>query len=104
MLLQQPGKDGLQVHYAATDEWLNIPAREDVLIVNMGDLVQKWTKGAYRSTVHRVVNAAEGDRYSVPCFYEGDFKATNPFDPDSSDGETVEEHVRKKFDISYGLK
>ena len=104
MLLQQPGKHGLQVHYARTGEWLDVPARDDVFVVNLGDLTQKWTKGAYRSTVHRVINASGGDRYSVPCFYEGNFAATNPFDPSDTNGETVEEHVRKKFDSSYGLK
>ena len=35
VLLQEPGKHGLQVYYAPTDEWLPVPAREDVLIVNM---------------------------------------------------------------------
>ncbi|KAF2161741.1 hypothetical protein M409DRAFT_69549 [Zasmidium cellare ATCC 36951] len=104
MLLQQPGKEGLQVYYAPDDEWLHVPSVEDRYVVNMGDLVQKWTNGAYRSTVHRVVNAAGDDRYSVPCFYEGNFSAKNPFNPDDQSGETVEEHVRKKFDSSYGLK
>lgn len=104
MLLQQPGKHGLQVYYAADNKWLDVPAVEDVIVVNIGDLVQKWTNGTYRSTLHRVINAAEGDRYSVPCFYEGDFRATNPFDPGDKNGETVEEHVRRRFDSSYGLK
>lgn len=104
MLLQQPGKEGLEVYYAPDNEWLHVSSVEDRYVVNIGDLVQKWTKGAYRSTVHRVVNAAGDDRYSVPCFYEGDFSAKNPFDPDDTSGETVEEHVRKKFDSSYGLK
>lgn len=104
MLLQQLGKEGLQVYYAPDDEWLHVPSVEDRYVVNMGDLVQKWTNGSYRSTVHRVVNAAGDDRYSVPCFYEGAFSAKNPFNPDDQSGETVEEHVRKKFDSSYGLK
>lgn len=104
ILLQQPGKDGLQVYHEPTDEWLPIPAVEDIFVVNIGDLIQKWTDGRYSSTVHRVINAAGGDRYSVPCFYQGDLRATNPFRPDEVGGETVEEHIRKKFDQSYGLK
>ena len=103
-LLQQAGKDGLQVYYAPTDEWLPVPAVEDVFVINMGDLVQKWTDGKYSSTIHRVTNAVDGDRYSVPCFYHGDMSATNPFKPEDVRGETVEEHIRMKFDQSYGLK
>ncbi|KAF7187408.1 2-oxoglutarate-dependent dioxygenase tropC [Pseudocercospora fuligena] len=104
ILLQQPGKEGLQVYYSPNDEWLDVPAREDFFIVKMGDLVQKWTHGKYRSTVHRVVNRSGDERYSVPCFYEGNFKATNPFDTADCSTETVEDHVRRKFDSSYGLK
>lgn len=102
ILLQQPGKHGLQVYYEPTGEWLPVPAVEDVFVVNLGDLVHKWTDGQYRSTVHRVINAADGDRYSVPCFWHGDLHAINPFKPGDGNAETVEEHIRKKFDKSYG--
>jgi isopenicillin N synthase-like dioxygenase len=102
ILLQQPGVEGLQVYDAASDAWMPVPAVEDVFVVNIGDLIQKWTGGKYSSTVHRVINKAGGDRYSVPCFFHGDLGATNPFDPGAS-GETVEEHIRRKFDASYGL-
>ena len=102
-LLQQPGKHGLQVYHAPTDEWLSVPAVEDVFVINMGDLVQKWTDGKYSSTLHRVINGSGGERYSIPCFYHGDLKATNPFNPGDGGGETVEDHVRGKFNLSYSL-
>jgi len=54
ILLQQPGADGLQVYDAKNGEWMPVPATEDVFVVNMGDLVQKWTGGQYASTLHRV--------------------------------------------------
>lgn len=103
ILLQQPGKHGLQVYHQGTQEWLSVPAVEDVFIVNIGDLFQKWSDGKYNSTLHRVVNTSGGDRYSVPCFYQGDLSATNPFKPECDSGETVGEHIRRKFDESYGL-
>jgi len=43
------------------------------------------------------------DRYSVPCFYEGDLTSKNPFDTGNKSGETVEMHIRRKFDESYGI-
>jgi isopenicillin N synthase-like dioxygenase len=82
---------------------LPIPGLEDILIINMGDLMYDWTEGKYSSTLHRVRNISGGDRYSIPCFYEGDLSATNPFRPENKSGETVEQHVRKKFERSYGL-
>ncbi|KAK5135421.1 hypothetical protein LTR08_005209 [Meristemomyces frigidus] len=103
VLLQQPGKHGLQVYHQASGEWLAVPAVEDVLIVNIGDLINKWSGGRYSSTLHRVINTSDDDRYSVPCFYHGNLSATNPFEPGRTDGETVEEHIRRKFDTSYGL-
>lgn len=102
ILLQQPEKHGLQVYHKLSDAWIPVPALEDVFVVNIGDLVQKWTDGRYSSTLHRVINAADGDRYSVPCFYHGDMIATNPFNP-RDDSETVEQHIRRKFDSSYGI-
>ncbi|KAK4548638.1 hypothetical protein LTR36_009549 [Oleoguttula mirabilis] len=103
MLLQQPGKHGLQVHHEPSGGWLPVPAAEDVLIINIGDLFHKWSDGRYNSTLHRVVNISGDDRYSVPCFYQGDLSATNPFKPGECSGETVEQHIRRKFDQSYGL-
>ncbi|KPI43057.1 putative iron/ascorbate oxido [Cyphellophora attinorum] len=70
ILLQQPGKHGLQVFDRSSGEWIAVPAVEDIFVVNIGDLIQKWTDGEYNSTVHRVVNISGGDRYSVPCFYQ----------------------------------
>lgn len=103
MLLQQPGKHGLQVYHETSGGWLLVPAVEDVLIINIGDLFHKWSDGRYNSTLHRVVNISSGDRYSVPCFYQGDLSATNPFKPSETGGETVEQHIRRKFDQRYGL-
>lgn len=104
LLLQQPGPHGLQAYHAIAKSWIDVPANGNVYICNMGDLMQEWTEGRYRSTVHRVVNASSGrSRYSVPCCYEGNFSATNPFDPDEEGGETVKEHVRRKFDAIHGI-
>ena len=34
------------------------------LIVNIGDMLERWTNGKFRSTMHRVVTKAQ-QRYSV---------------------------------------
>lgn len=36
-------------------------------------MLQRWTNDAFRSTLHRVVNALGKERYSAPFFYEPNF-------------------------------
>jgi len=43
---------------------------EGALVVNVGDMVEKWTGGEVRSTRHRVVHRGTGFRVSVPFFLE----------------------------------
>ena len=62
---------GLELQ-TADGGWLPINARENTLIVNVGDMLQRLTNHVYRSTTHRVVNPqGEGmtrARYSMPFF------------------------------------
>jgi len=62
----------LEVQNAA-DQWIPAPAIEGAFIVNVGDLLQRWTNDLYRSTFHRVVNRTGRERYSLPFF-----SSTNP--------------------------
>ncbi|EUC39997.1 hypothetical protein COCMIDRAFT_10034 [Bipolaris oryzae ATCC 44560] len=73
-LLQQPGSKGLEVFYPPTESWVPVPVTPDSYVVNIGDLVQKWTAGYYRSALHRVINFGENHRYSAPFFLNGNMK------------------------------
>lgn len=56
---------------AGVDEeaWIEAPAREGAVLVNLGDLVNQWTNGRYRSTVHRVMLERSGPaRFAVAMF------------------------------------
>ncbi|CAN5681611.1 2-oxoglutarate and iron-dependent oxygenase domain-containing protein [soil metagenome] len=69
---------GLQVYVG--DEWIPVLPVEGALLVNIGDLMARWTNDRWRSTLHRVqpVQSLAGKyakRRSIPFFHEGNFDA-----------------------------
>lgn len=55
-MLEQPGRDGLEMWNEDRGEWVLNLAIEDVLIINVSDLIEKWSRGEYESIKHRVIN------------------------------------------------
>jgi isopenicillin N synthase-like dioxygenase len=49
-------------------EWIDAPPLPGSYVVNIGDLMARWTNGAFASTHHRVANLSGRSRYSIPCF------------------------------------
>ena len=70
-VLCQDAVGGLQVR-DAKGEWIHAPPIEGTLIVNVGDLLARWTDGAYVSTPHRVVNASGRERLSLVLAFDPD--------------------------------
>ena len=51
----------------ANDDWLDAPAQDGVLIVLLGDMLERWTNGLFKASGHRVRNTPER-RYSIVQF------------------------------------
>lgn len=77
-LLGQDRHGGLEVR-AANGDWIAVPPQGRMLVVNIGDMFERLTRGRFRSAPHRVINASGRDRLSWPLFYDPDFAA--PVDP-----------------------
>ena len=61
---------GLQVQ-DLEGTWHPVPYEKDSVVVNIGDLLQRWTNDYFVSTKHRVVNShIHLERYSMPHFVD----------------------------------
>ncbi|EFJ30943.1 2-oxoacid-dependent dioxygenase [Selaginella moellendorffii] len=57
---------GLQV--LKDDRWITVKPLKNSLVINVGDVMQVWTNGRYKSVMHRVVRR-ENDRFSMAFFH-----------------------------------
>lgn len=97
-LLLQDGKAGLQVLDQSSGEWVDVPPNRDAYVVNVGDMLDKWTNGNYKSNIHRVINRSGSDRCSVPFFFDGNLDCVlKALDGSGGEGITVEEHMKERY-------
>jgi isopenicillin N synthase-like dioxygenase len=68
-LLYQDPAGGLQVRNV-DGEWIDAPYVEGTFVVNIGDMMARWSNDRYTSTPHRVISPLGVHRYSMPFFAE----------------------------------
>jgi isopenicillin N synthase-like dioxygenase len=57
------------------NQWVSAPPIDNSFVVNLGDMLEKMTRGLIRSTPHRVKNMNSSDRLSFPFFFDPNFSA-----------------------------
>ncbi|MGA3403285.1 MAG: 2-oxoglutarate and iron-dependent oxygenase domain-containing protein [Acetobacteraceae bacterium] len=74
-ILAQDDVGGLDVRPRHGD-WIAAPPVPGSFVVNVADMLARWTNDRWQSTPHRVKNRSGGDRYSCPYFFDMDLDCT----------------------------
>lgn len=59
---------GLQIRNRAGD-WIDAPPVPGAFVINIGDIMERWTNDIFTSTVHRVINRTGAKRFALPFFF-----------------------------------
>lgn len=70
ILLPQPGSRGLEIETPGGG-WEEVPAEPGCFVINIGDLMARWTADRWVSTLHRVVaHSGQPARQSLAFFHQ----------------------------------
>jgi len=102
-LLLTDEHEGLQILHK--DEWIDVPPKPNAFVVNLGDMLERWTNGLMKSTQHRVLTSGDSERYSIPFFYDPAFETlvecldvcTDEGNPPRYPPTTAGEHLVNKY-------
>lgn len=96
-LLGTDGVAGLEV-LSGDDTWVPVSAKPGTFVINFGEMLEFWTEGQVKATLHRVKGTSE-TRISVPLFFNPNYE-TNVA-PKGSDPIIAGEHLGKRFEETY---
>jgi isopenicillin N synthase-like dioxygenase len=68
-ILAQDDRGGLEVR-RRDGTWLPAPPIPGTWVVNVADMLARWTNDRWQSTPHRVRNVSGAERYSCPYFFD----------------------------------
>ncbi|MBK8456029.1 MAG: isopenicillin N synthase family oxygenase [Phyllobacteriaceae bacterium] len=68
ILLPQPGSHGLEI-LSPEGQWVEVEPVDNAFVINIGDLMQRWTNDRWSSTLHRVVADGESARRQSLAFF-----------------------------------
>ncbi|MHA6268106.1 isopenicillin N synthase family dioxygenase [Aliiroseovarius sp. CAU 1755] len=97
-LLASDGVAGLEV-LSADGSWSKVNAPIGDFVINFGEMLEMWTAGRVKATLHRVIGTAE-ERISVPLFFNPNHD-TNVAPPGAGRVILAGDHMKKRFDETY---
>jgi isopenicillin N synthase-like dioxygenase len=108
-LLLQDQTGGLQVKLPG-GEWIDATPVPGTFVVNMGDMMARWTNDVYTSTPHRVMNKSTKDRYSIAFFCDPGYYTKVECLPGCRTAQrppryaptTCGAHLQEMYTLSYG--
>jgi isopenicillin N synthase-like dioxygenase len=110
-LLWQDDSGGLEVLERSTRSWIPAPPIPGTLVINVADLLARWTNDRYASTPHRVINRSGHERLSIATFHDPDFRAVvDPRDLGTPEADCryapilAGEHIVGRIERSFGYR
>jgi isopenicillin N synthase-like dioxygenase len=109
ILAQQQGITALQVWNG--HEWIKAPPIPGTFVVNIADLLQRWSNDAFLSTRHRAINISGAGRLSIPFFlgvnYDTKISAlpgcVNTDRPDKYPVVIAGDYIYQRLNETYGM-
>ena len=110
-VLWQDDVGGLQVRNRA-GQWIDAPPIDGTFVINIGDMLERWSNDLFVSTPHRVINASGRERYSIPIFYDPDFETVVECLPNCSSKDNppkyqqtvAGEYITAQYDKAYAYR
>lgn len=109
-VLWQDQTGGLEV-LGRDGEWIFAEPIPDTLVLNVGDLLARWTNDAFRSTPHRVVNRSGRERFALGMFVDPNYETVvdpaivcGPGETPRYPPVTVGDHIKGRLDKAFAYR
>jgi isopenicillin N synthase-like dioxygenase len=110
-LLAQDEVGGLAVRRRGGG-WIDAPSIPGTLVINIADMLMRWTNDRWVSTPHRVINHPGRSRYSLPTFFDPDYGAVvscmescqGPGNPAKYPPISFGDYYKQGLDKTYGYR
>lgn len=110
-VLAQDSLGGLELE-KRDGSWISAPYIPGTFVVNIGDLMGRWTNDVYRSNKHQVVNRLGVERYSIPFFFNPNHRAIVDCIPSCASADNPSryspvlagEYIADKIKVNQGFK